>query len=298
LPTPASAPIVKGPRVLESKERPVPVGHLTPAAIVAHPPTFTASGLDGVAPINHESVQPPTTQGEAQPRGTTVVATEFVLPPVPPAALPAPVTSPAPEPAPVVVPAVPTGPSSLARDGFAEFERTIPTRPGIAPRTDAPTVPSPDIVITPDPEPRRLPPLPVITPAANSGVNVSPVEPRSVPSVPAKELPDVSEAHPIATAEPGVVQESSTGPRDVALLVEQVFEDLRQRRLDDAKQRTQWLKQLVTNRRPSSESGVTEAQPVEFQEEPLRLQVDPQATPVDAADSEAIELDQPTTNCP
>ena len=40
---------------------------------------------------------------------------------------------------------------------------------------------------------------------------------------------------------------STARPRDVALLVEQVFEDLRQRRLDDARERTEWLTRLVAS---------------------------------------------------
>ena len=36
-------------------------------------------------------------------------------------------------------------------------------------------------------------------------------------------------------------------PRDVALLVEQVFEDLRQRRLTEARERTESLKRLVAH---------------------------------------------------
>lgn len=63
-----------------------------------------------------------------------------------------------------------------------------------------------------------------------------------------QESPDVAEQ--LANTLP---EESVAQPRDVALLVDQVFEDLRQRRLADARQRTEWLKQLVARRSTPSE---------------------------------------------
>ncbi len=68
---------------------------------------------------------------------------------------------------------------------------------------------------------------------------------------PAKqETPDVVQQQLTDTLPKG----SAAQPRDVALLVDQVFEDLRQRRLADARQRTEWLKQLVARRSATPEA--------------------------------------------
>ena len=80
--------------------------------------------------------------------------------------------------------------------------------------------------------------------------------------------------------------ESAVRPQDVSVLVEQVFEDLRQRRMNDARQRTEWLKQLVRNRAPANPSKVVgEESSIDTEEsrssEPRRLDVDPQATAVE-----------------
>ena len=76
-------------------------------------------------------------------------------------------------------------------------------------------------------------------------------------------------------------------PRDVALLVEQVFEDLRQRRLDQARQRTAWLKQIVTSRESALEE-TSAAKQAGVAAEPQRLHVDQHAVPVEQALSEKL----------
>ena len=68
---------------------------------------------------------------------------------------------------------------------------------------------------------------------------------------------------------------SAAQPRDVALLVDQVFEDLRQRRLADARQRTEWLKQLVARRSTKHEIS-----------EPRMLDDIKAATPIESAEVE------------
>lgn len=88
---------------------------------------------------------------------------------------------------------------------------------------------------------------------------------------PAKqELPDV--AQQLTDTLPAG---SAAQPRDVALLVDQVFEDLRQRRLADARQRTEWLKQLVARRSVQSEVS-----------EPRMLDDINAATPIEPAEVE------------
>ena len=86
-------------------------------------------------------------------------------------------------------------------------------------------------------------------------------------------------------------------PRDVAVLVEQVFEDLRQRRLDQARQRTAWLKQIVA-RRESALEETSAAKQISGSAEPQRLHADPHAAPVDKALSEKLLDDEEFKNRP
>ena len=106
-------------------------------------------------------------------------------------------------------------------------------------------------------------------------------------AVPPKELPAVIDA--IATpakASPSAEAERPVRPQDVSVLVQQVFEDLRQRRLNDARSRTDWLKQLVMKRATASSSGIntdeTTAVTIERNSvEPRPLNVDPQPTSIE-----------------
>ena len=86
-------------------------------------------------------------------------------------------------------------------------------------------------------------------------------------------------------------------PRDVALLVEQVFEDLRQRRLDQARQRTAWLKQIVT-RRESALEETSAAKQINGSAEPQRLHVDQNAAPVHKTPSDKLLDDDEFKNRP
>lgn len=90
-------------------------------------------------------------------------------------------------------------------------------------------------------------------------------------------------------------------PQDVSVLVEQVFEDLRQRRLNEARQRTEWLKQLVKKREPAGlTKGAEEAAASNTSntdsDEPRWLQVDPQATAIEKTATEAFFDDEESTN--
>ena len=144
------------------------------------------------------------------------------------------------------VPAMPLPPAPMP---FAEFERAIPLKPGGSTRTlievKEPVLAPPaeiederetDNSAVGDPQSQALP---MIIPAQQP--SNQPASPRELPSPVTslfQERPAVTES---STSKP------MAHPRDVALLVEQVFEDLRQRRLDNARERTEWLKRLVAN---------------------------------------------------
>lgn len=123
----------------------------------------------------------------------------------------------------------------------------------------------------------------------------------SKPAVPPKELPAVTDAlAKPAMASPSAEAERPVRPQDVSVLVQQVFEDLRQRRLNDARSRTDWLKQLVMKRAPANSSRVgTEETPAATIErdsaEPRPLIVDPQATSIDRSNSEPALIHNETT---
>ena len=87
-PVRTAAPIVSGPRVLSSKVSVPAVSHMTPSAIMARPPAFTATNMDGASRKAAEAIRPPTIRDEAQPRGVRVHEAGFIPPPVPPAAPP------------------------------------------------------------------------------------------------------------------------------------------------------------------------------------------------------------------
>ncbi|MBM3971081.1 MAG: hypothetical protein FJ302_14665 [Planctomycetes bacterium] len=98
-----------------------------------------------------------------------------------------------------------------------------------------------------------------------------------------------------------VDDEPSIRPQDVSILVEQVFEDLRLRRLNDARQRTEWLRQLVMKRTPGSTANVVQDEKsVEVNDirsgEPRRVDLDPQATGIEELDSDSVVTDEETTS--
>ena len=85
------------------------------------------------------------------------------------------------------------------------------------------------------------------------------------------------------------------------MLVEQVFEDLRQRRMHDARQRTEWLKQLVRKRAPAGPANVvgekaSVATDEDHSGEPRRLEVDPQAKAVKKPAHETFFDDKKSTS--
>lgn len=119
--------------------------------------------------------------------------------------------------------------------------------------------------------------------------------PLPIPPLATQELSDMPETGSLPSESPSAGQDPPARPRDVAVLVEQVFEDLRQRRLDEARQRTQWLKQLVAKRLPVPQDISTEA-PISGRDEPQRLHVDPRAAPADKVPSEIARDHQVPTN--
>jgi hypothetical protein len=85
------------------------------------------------------------------------------------------------------------------------------------------------------------------------------------------------------------------------VLVQQVFDDLRQRRLSDARKRTDWLKQLVMKRTPVSSARVDtkEPTPETFEsdlDEPRTLVVDPQASPVETSNVDSVPIQNESTS--
>ena len=321
------------------ESRPVPkvVGPLrnaspkfAPPAEVAAQPAFTAQpvAIKRVPQLPPEVSLPSAAQPEERSRKSLVTpvghAVSATLPQTvvqaasaetPQSVRPSPVTPP------LVVEAPPrTGP-------FAEFERAIPMRQSVVTSLATPQAEPAEVIVV---EQRKSEPstaLPIITPAGaiisakpvatqssrseSSKPEDSPLDDRpcglfSNSAVPAKELSDVTEitavpAKDLIRAEAGL----SVRPQDVSVLVEQVFEDLRQRRLNDARQRTAWLKQLVKQRAPASPAKVLgeevpaasdgERSDGERSVEPRRLESDPQATAVEKSAPETFFDDDEST---
>ena len=314
-PVRTAAPIMSGPRVLSSKVSVPAASHMTPSAIMARPPAFTASGMDGASRKAAEAVHPPTTKDEAQPRGVRVHEAGFIPPPAPPAAPPTIPDSIPPqrdldsvEPRPTGSSAIktmqplPDGRGSIldqqpTREVFAEFERTIPRRrASVLPESDV-LDKDDEVVVAPKHEPTVPPPLPLIVPARSSVPAIEPDVPRLLPPISAKELPDVSDTITTAPESMHADLEQAARPRDVAVLVEQVFEDLRQRRLDQARQRTAWLKQLVSRREPALEE-TSAAKQAGIPAEPQQLHVDQSAAPVHKSPSDKLLNDDEFQNRP
>ena len=308
--TPAPKPIVTGPRPSPVKTAPTSIGHVTPSAITARPLSFTASDLNRTSPISTEAIQPPTTHDEAQPRGAKMLEAEFVPPPAPPAMIPATLTQSPPSASPMtghdepivntvqaVSPTLAT--STTTQDGYAEFERSIPRRnPSKSqPREPVPQSDDREITVVPMPEPTAPPSMPIIVPAGRTAP-VSAVEvPQSFPTESEKEWPDVSDIITTEPDSPDAETEQVARPRDVAVLVEQVFEDLRQRRLDQARQRTAWLKQIVTKREIALEKSASTKRGNRTAE-PKRLNLDSSAIPVDQSPSHKLLDDESTFGRP
>lgn len=205
---------------------------------------------------------------------------------------------------------------------FAEFERTIPSRGSVS--TKAAELPAKPVeVVVEENEPEEPASLPVITPAGASMPPKKPIEiqparsrslePDALPSddqprglfsksaALTKELPDVTDITAAAKSPADEHAEPSVRPQDVSVLVEQVFEDLRQRRVNDARQRTEWLKQLVKQRASAGSNGAKDEASLEAMEnhsgEPRRLNVDPMATAVEKPALETFFDDEEPTSC-
>ena len=190
---------------------------------------------------------------------------------------------------------------------YAEYERTIPVRRQNKNQVSARPAETNEVPVAAIRTPEGSTDLPVIIPAGTvrtvhkpAGVRSDvqsvrsdgksatgqPPGPLSSSAVLAKELPDVTDIE-TAQARGSSTREGDSSRRvqDVSALVEQVFEDLRHRRLIDARKRTEWLKQLVMRRSSASSSAeMGSATSVEIDDDrtgaPPRLRVDLQATAV------------------
>ena len=282
-----------------------------PADVVT--PTLPSTAVVRKPTVPQEVALPSTSKPVPQPHTAQVVTAEHRVPPTTSAVLQTvsgEVTQKASPAAATPSPIIAEQPRS---DVFAEFERAIPLRQPVA-KSLAPV--ADDLVESVVVQRRKFEPqaeLPIITPAnaiastkpsvvqvshsKSSESGTSDNQPRSLFSksaVPAKELPDVTETTTAASAESHREEgETAVRPHDVSILVEQVFEDLRQRRLTDARKRTDWLKQLV-KQRESVNSANTRGEVPQAESsnahsgEPRRLDADPQATAVEKSAPETF----------
>ena len=306
---------------IESRPQPKVVGpfrngqpKFVPSAEVATSPSVAARRVknNSVQRFPQEVTLPTAIKPEPQSQKTHVAPVGLELPPqaltTPQAIAPAAsagirqvVRSASVSPLPAIVEPSRTGP-------FAEFERMIPWRRSAVANSPIPQADPVEVIVAEKSEPVDATAFPIITPAgalflakpvAVQGSHSRTLEPE-VPSaddqsrglfsksaVPSKEMLDVTDATAATAKEfSSTDAESAVRPQDVSVLVEQVFEDLRQRRMNDARQRTEWLKQLVRNRAPANPSKVVgEESSIDTEEsrssEPRRLDVDPQATAVE-----------------
>ena len=306
---------------IESRPQPKVVGpfrngqpKFVPSAEVATSPSVAArrGKNNSVQRFPQEVTLPTAIKPEPQSQKTHVAPVGLELPPqaltTPQAIAPAAsagirqvVRSASVSPLPAIVEPSRTGP-------FAEFERMIPWRRSAVANSPIPQADPVEVIVAEKSEPVDATAFPIITPTgalfsakpvAVQGSHSRTLEPE-VPSaddqsrglfsksaVPAKEMPDVTDGTAATAKEfSSTDAEPAVRPQDVSVLVEQVFEDLRQRRMNDARQRTEWLKQLVRNRAPANPSKVVgEESSIDTEEsrssEPRRLDVDPQATAVE-----------------
>lgn len=271
-----------------------------PTAIKSEPPSQKTQ----ITPVGHQLPLPAPTTSQAIAPAASVGIPQAVSP------------SPA-SPSPVIVEPPRTGP-------FAEFERTIPLRrSAIANAPVSPAEPV-EVIVVEKSQPAEATVLPIITPAgalisskpvAVQGSHSRSFEPEdsaeddqprglfSKSAVPAKEMFDVTDATDATAKEfSSTDSEPAVRPRDVSVLIDQVFEDLRQRRMNDARQRTEWLKQLVRNRAPGNPSKVVEEESSVITEEsrssePRRLDVGSQATSVEKPALETFFDDEENKSC-
>ncbi len=188
---------------------------------------------------------------------------------------------------------------------FAEFDRAIPL-----------STKSNDSKVTPasSKEPILTPAAENETDVAQNGVAVDEVE-SSESEAPANSLPmifpaqtttPVNAPRELPSQPTGLFQErasvaetskSTAGPRDVALLVEQVFEDLRQRRLDAARERTEWLKRLVAKGADPTHSHADSANaPATTSNDGASIGISREPKRLDVNDGKALSRDAATSN--
>lgn len=317
-------PKVVGPfRSGQSKFAPPPEV-ANPPVIAGRPPSVRAT--NGVPQFSQEVTRPLTTKPEARSRSTQVIPVglevlpsaqavpQVVVPPAGAGVLQA-TRQPATAPSTAIV--------ELSRsETFAEFERAIPLGRSISASTPALLEMPYEVIVVEESEPEKATAMPVISPAdafvsaksmTTQKSQVRSLKPKAAASddrsrglfsksaVLAKELPEVTETTSAEENSFNPDDEPSVRPQDVSILVEQVFEDLRLRRLNDARQRTEWLKQLVMKRVPASAANVVrEGASVETNDnrfrEPRRVEVDPRAAAVERVVPDSFVTDEESTS--
>ncbi len=216
-------------------------------------PTLTWDPIVGTGPANkqHQAARDPrlvSRVNPARPTDAQIIPTKYVSPSAPTSeSVPTP-TKPTPLPEPAkFVPAPTTSGTPLTRAvrsretrPFAEFERAVPLRStrnaeSSATATDA------------------------RCPAADEVESLSsPSDEKHRASCQTKEFSDVANSATTIRA-----AESTARTRDVAQLVEQVFEDLRQHRLTEARERTEQLRRLVARSSTVTQMDVTTDDPAQ-----------------------------------
>ncbi len=309
-----------------------------PPPQVANPPGFavrpaTAKLSNSVPHVSQEVTRPLTTTPEAQSRSKeTQSRSKQVVPvgrkvPAPAQTTPQVAVSPSGKEMMQVTSPAATVPSTAIvelshSDSFAEFERVIPLGRSISANTPTVQETSDEDVVAGASESADATAMPVISPAGafvsartrttqnaqlrslRPEASASDDRPRELFSksvVLAKELPEVTETTSAEKTSSNADDVPSVRPQDVSILVEQVFEDLRLRRLNDARQRTEWLKQLVMKRASASTANVVgEEASVEVNDnrsgEPRRVQIDPRATAAEKLVPDSLVTDDESTS--
>lgn len=249
----------------------------------------------------------------AYPRGAKIVTAQFV-PGAPPAELSSEESSSEVLLSQVTVTQPPrtNAPPSNEPRAFAEFDRAIPINNRVTPAPAEGTAETKsddnddegnsEYFFPKNIEPRPRQTMPVIVPAeipVASQVAARPLKPV------VNRLKTERSAMAESTATTKSQLAAKTRPQDLAVLVEQVFEDLRQRRLSDARDRTEWLKRTVANSASTSAKPLSEdADPKSLDassdvsssasREPKRLNADSNAVPAKASASKpGIETAKP-----
>ncbi len=214
----------------------------SPASVVPLPKPLSVLQRDSARPIESEVIS-----------NSQVNVVEYVPQPVPPSEEVAPVSNPSevvslPKPA---APLVRVTEATNSSGGFAEFERTVAAQSGVT----AKPIEAPIERVT-DSNSEDVEYFPLDATARVAEVQLPVIVPAMRAEKPASTSPPLTNSSPItnsseraAVADPSTppVAMSGSAPRasEVARLVDQVFDDLRKHRVQEARQRTEWLRKMV-----------------------------------------------------